>query len=953
VDSQAAGVPGFVDLHPRLNPLSWTDLPRGRFPEADSDFCGFHLVGELGRGAFGRVYLARQNDLAGRLVALKVSTQDKTEPHVLARLQHTHIVPVYSVHRAGPLQAVCMPYFGSATLADALRDLNQRKSPPESGKGLVSTIQDRAGRTRTSLEKASRLPQVQSASEGPQAQRASKGSPDSLACASGSHSPSGASVLYAVSPSALLADSSDKPTEAPPTLRMLEGLSHVEAVLWIGERLADGLAHAHERGILHRDLKPANILLTDDGQPMLLDFNLSADLHASASRARVGGTLPYMAPEHLASFAGLPATFPPGGSARAVADARSDVYGLGVILYELLAGQGPFEQPSDKGPELFSKMIAARGGAPPRLRTRNRNISPAVESIVRHCLEPDPARRYQSARQLAEDLHRQRSDRPLAFAREVSLKERSVKWLRRNRRRAVVAAALFAVLVFAGLAWTTVSRSQRLKGMEAMGTWITFRAESDEAGLRLAARPRDLEQRREGLRFAYQALARYDVVTRPDWTARPAIRRLPDEEQQRLRQAVGELALLAAGVEDTDEQRAILLQRAADCFPPDLAPRALFQARADHAGQQGNDDEANSWSEKAEARAVQSAADHYLLARGHLDNGRFVEAMDYLRQTVRLDPKHFAAWYQLGNCYVDGAIGVVLDDDKAISCFTTAISLRPDFYGSYFNRGLANQHAGKHADAEADFTAALERRPTFAVAHLHRGLARESQGQFRDALADFTSAIEIGDVPSRVWFARAGVRRKLGDKRGAVKDEREGMLHPPRDEESYVRRGVLRVPSSPNDALADFQAAVRLNPRSLPGLYNQALVYADKLGQPKKAIRALDEVVRQYPQRVEPLASRGVLRARLGIRKEALADAETARKLAPDSMAVRYQLACIHAHTSRVVPDDRDEAFRLLAQALSGGFGHALLDTDPDLEPLRADPRFRKLRAAVRALRTF
>src|SRR5207245_2597093 len=107
-----------------------------------------------------------------------------------------------------------------------------------------------------------------------------------------------------------------------PLLSKLEGLSYVEAVLWVGARLADGLAHAHERGILHRDLKPANVLITDDGQPMLLDFNLAADVkhRASAAAASVGGTLPYMAPEHLEAFRGRQQSV----------DVRSDLYSLGV-----------------------------------------------------------------------------------------------------------------------------------------------------------------------------------------------------------------------------------------------------------------------------------------------------------------------------------------------------------------------------------------------------------------------------------------------------------------------------------------------------------------------------------------------------------------------------------------------------------------------------------------------
>src|SRR5262249_37149420 len=122
----------------------------------------------------------------------------------------------------------------------------------------------------------------------------------------------------------------DTPIAEPPcptapentvTLRMLEGMSYTNAVLWMGARLADGLAHAHERGILHRDLKPANVLLTDEGQPMLLDFNLSVDAaqETGAPAALVGGTLPYMAPEHLEALK---------GSSKPV-DARSDIFGLG------------------------------------------------------------------------------------------------------------------------------------------------------------------------------------------------------------------------------------------------------------------------------------------------------------------------------------------------------------------------------------------------------------------------------------------------------------------------------------------------------------------------------------------------------------------------------------------------------------------------------------------------
>ena len=153
-------------------------------------------------------------------------------------------------------------------------------------------------------------------------------------------------------------DAAPRPPEirANAQLERIGELGYVQAVLWLTARVADGLAHAHERGILHRDLKPANILLGDDGEPLLLDFNLAADtkLRSHASAALIGGTLPYMAPEHLEALKD-------GGR---VPDARSDLYSLGVILFELLTGRDPF--PVHTGPvrEILPRMIADRPRTP-------------------------------------------------------------------------------------------------------------------------------------------------------------------------------------------------------------------------------------------------------------------------------------------------------------------------------------------------------------------------------------------------------------------------------------------------------------------------------------------------------------------------------------------------------------------------------------------------------------
>src|SRR5438874_717857 len=106
----------------------------GTMPEVGETFLGFRLVGELGRGSFARVFLAEQEVLAGRQVALKVTLRPTREAERLARLQHANVVPVYSVHTAGSVQVICMPYLGRQTIADQLRIHRSTNAAPHTGR---------------------------------------------------------------------------------------------------------------------------------------------------------------------------------------------------------------------------------------------------------------------------------------------------------------------------------------------------------------------------------------------------------------------------------------------------------------------------------------------------------------------------------------------------------------------------------------------------------------------------------------------------------------------------------------------------------------------------------------------------------------------------------------------------------------------------------------------------
>jgi tetratricopeptide (TPR) repeat protein/tRNA A-37 threonylcarbamoyl transferase component Bud32 len=212
------------------------------------------------------------------------------------------------------------------------------------------------------------------------------------------------------------------------------------------ETLAGALHEVHRLGVVHRDLKPANVLIADDGTPKVADFGLAKWLDVESGLTRtdhVLGSPSYMAPEQAEGKAG-------------VVGPAADVYSLGAVLYELLTGRPPFRAATAL--ETLEQVRSAEPVAPRRLRPK---LPRDLETVCLKCLRKEPARRYDSAAGLAEDLRRFGAGEPVR-ARPVGALERAWRWCRREPTQAALSAALTAALVVGFLG--VVSQWRRAQG---------------------------------------------------------------------------------------------------------------------------------------------------------------------------------------------------------------------------------------------------------------------------------------------------------------------------------------------------------------------------------------------------------------------------------------------------------------------------------------------------------
>jgi serine/threonine protein kinase/Flp pilus assembly protein TadD len=683
------------------------------FPEAGDRLGDFRLDMEIGRGATGRTYLASQVSLADRPVVLKVTPIGHDEHLSLARLRHMHIVPLYFEQEFPDrfLRVLGMPYLGGTTLARVLETSSGIPFSRRSGRGILDAI-DRY-----------------------------------------THSYRLETIV-------------DGPFRA-----FLRREKYTRAICWIGACLADALQYAHDRNLVHLDIKPSNVLLAGDGRPLLLDFHLArAPIgRGFPSPERLGGTIGYMSPEQSEAIRSIER----GDEVITTGvDGRSDIFSLGVLLYEALSGCSP----------------SVRGGVFRSLRRENPEVSTGLSDIIRKCLAENPDDRYSDAGALARDLRRHISDQSLQGVANRSVVER---WTKRLRRPGGIASVLLRLTVVAAVVaagvWGVIRYRQWNR--EIVAAVAESRKELrahryDEAeialrrGLELTAMLPEEDWRKQDIRRRLNRVAgeraaerlhdlvdrlrfRIDFITPESAEFQSLLRRgteiwstrglfipltrdpLRTELQRRIRTDFQDFAAIWADVaarsrrvegSDTNIRDALrILIDARDLFGASPALIRDIQRYRRSLGETAEEHDPPS--------APQTAWEHFDLGRSYFRSGDYASAERSFQKSVDLNPREFWPQFYWGICayreshYHDSvtALGACIALSPAAEC--------------YHNRAKAHEALGATDRAFFDYSKALEINPNLAEASLNRGVIHFHEGRLDNAIVDLELARRTASDP--------------------------------------------------------------------------------------------------------------------------------------------------------------------------------------------------------------
>ena len=656
--------------------------------------------------------------------------------------------------------------------------------------------------------------------------------------------------------------------------KLERGPLEIERTIELGQALARSLAGAHERGIVHRDLKPENVLFDGRGRPLLGDLGLSKHFRddtpgasRSISVSRTGeilGTVGYMAPEqmHDATRAG----------------AEADVFSLGAILHECLAGEPAFS--GENLVELAAKVDVGRVTPLARLRPETPRW---LQRTIERALEADPARRFPDGAALLRALESRSSPgrgRVIAIVLLALLAAGAVlgAFLRARSRRAEAALA--------------VEAGRRLehakKPDDALAEYArALELDPDHPAPVFAGRASVLsgkENYREALELADKAIALDHSLSRA-WLVRGIAHfYLGDREgalsdysraielDPRNARALGSRAGVLA--DQGDLARAIHDCDAALAIEPDLdvalGNRGAARARSgDMAGAAAD----FSRELALDPGCVEAAQNLGAVYEMQGDHARAIEAL-----TKALAVKPRAASLLATRSLVRSNAG---DKEGARADLDQAVAIDPRSAPALESRGQLLSALGDDDAAISDYTRAIEISPRLAQAFRDRSAARQRRGDLDGAIADDTRAIEIEPGYAPTWEDRASLRGRKNDFEGELEDCTRALALDPRRKVALVNRSsALAALGRLGSALADAEQAVQVDPKFGSAWFNLGFVHALQ-GEKEKAISDYTRAVEVEPTHAKAWCNLSALEGEVGDLDGEIAAATHALELEP------------------------------------------------------------------------
>ncbi len=690
--------------------------------------------------------------------------------------------------------------------------------------------------------------------------------------------------------------------------RLEKGPLPLAEVLVLGAQIADALHRAHRAGVVHRDLKPGNVMLTKAGAK-LMDFGLAHVARPSArgreslptltspltSEGAVLGTFEYMAPEQLEGKE---------------ADERSDLWALGCVLYEMTTGKRPFAGAS------HASLIAAILKETPRSITELQPLTPpALEHVVKHCLEKDPDQRFQSAIDLEFDLsagldHQNRDARPAATAQPA--RPASAAGAPRRRWAGAVVLAILAMLAGFGIYWKfgsfLIGGSRTTPRIETLVV-----LQDDPPGV--AANVESLGQ--GVVQNLTDGLCQLPGISVLSNAGAPALRQQP-RDLKRIGNELGADALVTVGVAQTDlgyEVRVALIEtRTLHHLWGGVYKRRSRDVADTIEGVSHDVTEALQLRLSVEDRRRLEAYRILQKARYYWDK-RSAEglrrAVDYYNEVIRIDPGFAPAYAGLANCY----------------------SLFP-YYG-----GLSPAEA--YPKAEAAARRALELDETLADAHTALALVlRDYNHDWAQAEREFKRAIELNPsyATAQQWYAEyLAALGRYDEAIGVMKRAEE--LAPLEPIVAADLGWVYYLARRPDDAIAQLTHTIEREPEFAPAHWFLSLAYAQK-GSLGRAIASGDTAMALGRGTARFMADCAAMHARAGD----VAFAETLLQrlkagVKRSEYVSPYDLALVNIGLGR-----NDQALDLLEQSFRDRRWELVnLKVDPVMDSLRHDERFAKL----------